>query len=449
MTRLTTTALRFGLLGVLAATSACATVSPTVSARERFLATLDSLGYDIARTGSPRVRVSSETEQLHSRRIIPRLHVAEDAYVVLVNVWPSGDASVIYPESPADTGFLAGGRTYVMSSVFSGFATMFPPAGAQGLRYVRYGRSSDARVGARGPGYLVLIASRSPLDLTALDTAGLFDGVQLMSSMRQMEPSAIAPWIAVLASGGNPAVTIDHARYGGYDVMSFASASSSSLLASRSGGRCGFGHHGTPALDAWDASFGAAGCGAGVFELPLTRRPPMLRPLTPPRDTIKGPADTLHTPEARSAEVRAAWSALVDQNAARAAVRELLASDDIVELPPSRERQAPDDVELRRPNERQALDEAQLRRSRHRHALDDVQDGRVRGARAGRAHESGRNDRAPEATAPAPPRREEARPQPAPRAEPPRRADPAPRHVDPAPRQQPAERPRSDPRPEP
>lgn len=337
-----------GSLAVAAFLSACATTNQP-SARDRFLAALDSLGYTAVPVEGPRVAISSETEQVHGRRIIPRLHVADDAYVAVVNVWPSGTASVIYPASPDDDGFLRGGRTYDMPSMFSGFATMFPPSGAHGMRYVRYARSTDVQVGARGPGYLVLVASRTPLDLHALDTAGLFDDVELEGDVREMEPQVVTPWIAVLASGGNTGITIDHARYGGYDGMTVPG----SMLAYRTSSRyCGFGYFGALASRTLDFDYNPA-CNAEalryeqlrgrVYGTPIAPlRPPVIR-----RDSTRPPADTLHDPTMREAEVRAAWSALVRQQAARRSAR-VAAADEIVPLPRSSDGEQLDDERIQR-----------------------------------------------------------------------------------------------------
>jgi hypothetical protein len=425
-----------GLFGLAVALSACATTTPS-SPRERFLAALDSLGYDTTVTDGPRVAISSETERVQGRRIIPRLHVADDAYVAVVNVWPSGVASVIYPESPAHDGFLAGGRTYVMPSMFSGFATMFPPAGAYGQRFVRFSRSSDVHVGARGPGYLVVVASRTPLDLAALDTAGLFDEIELGYDVREMEPSVIAPWIAVLASGGNPAVSIDHARYGGYDGMSVPG---SMLASSHTSSRyCGFGYFGALASHSWDFDYNPA-CNAEALRYEQLRRqvytpqPGLPRPPVIRRDSTRPPADTLHTPTVRSAEVRAAWSALVRQSESRRSAV-VPPAGETVELPRSREGHAMDDARLdrrRRTGDGRAADVYRGERPAARTRREPVtRDDRVERPRAEQAPQ--RNDPAPRRADPAP-----------------QRTDPAPQRADPAPRPQPVETPRGgDPQPRP
>lgn len=420
-----------GLLGLTVALSGCATTSPS-SPRDRFLAALDSLGYDTVATEGPRVAISSETERLAGRRIIPRLHVADDAYVAVVNVWPSGTVSVIYPESPDHDGFLPGGRTYVMPSMFSGFATMFPPAGASGLRFVRYNRSSDVQVGARGPGYLVVLASRTPLDLASLDTAGLFDEISLGSNVHEMAPSVVAPWIAVLASGGNAAVTIDHARYGGYDGMAVPG---SMVAMHRSSRYCGFGYFGALASHAWDADYNST-CNAEALRYEELRRriyAPIGVPVRPPvipRDSARPPADTLHTPTARAAEVRAAWAALVRQSEARRGYS--VRADEVVELPRSREREAADEERLERLE----------RGRRHDAGRADVHRGAWTGAGERREPVTAprRSDPAPRRAEPAP-----ARPEPAAqRADPPPRPQPveSPRGGDPQPQREPSSGPR-------
>ncbi|MBA3889151.1 MAG: DUF4384 domain-containing protein [Gemmatimonadaceae bacterium] len=406
-----------------------------MSVRESFLASLDSLGYDTAQTAGPRVRISTEMEGVQTNRIVSRIHVADDAYVAVLNVWPSGVASVIFPESPEDTGFLPGGRTYAIPSMFSGYATMFPPTGAHGLRYVRFHRSSDVRVGARGPGYLVLIASRTPLDLAALDEAGYFTDVELGPDVREMEPSVVIPRVAVLASGGNTAVTLEHARYGGYDPMTLAASPIASGYDSRD---CVLAYFGTVMSYTWDLDYGAAGCGARAWDrdrmlINMLRRPP--QPPMMPRDTVRPPADTLHEPQTREAEIRAAWASLVSRSAARYPAPDVADDDEVIVLPRSRGRQALDHGEPsvgRNSGEGRAQASERIDRAPERAVPLD------RGVRAPRARETTSEN--PRRNAPSSPRAEAAPP----------RASPSSPRAEPVPRPRPPERQRSeDPEPQP
>lgn len=187
---------------------------------------LDSL----ALTDAPRVTISTQKDFVSVNRIVTRLRVDESAYVTVVNVSPAGYARVIFPEQPDEPAFLQGGRTYAIPGHLTGYqwASAVPPVGALGSRFVWYGRSRFGQVSAQGPGYIFVIASRTPLDLQALKDQWYFDGVELGGSLTDMEPGAVIPAVAGVAlhdgEKNTGALGVSYARYSGYEAASYTTS---------------------------------------------------------------------------------------------------------------------------------------------------------------------------------------------------------------------------------
>src|SRR5687768_3484078 len=107
--RLSPLALRTAaVLPVLAGLCACATAGGAKSARAAGLAGEREA---VVERG-PRAQIWTTDEFGTGNRIRASFRLADDAYVIVVNVGLDGYANVIFPESPDDDGFVRGGRTY-------------------------------------------------------------------------------------------------------------------------------------------------------------------------------------------------------------------------------------------------------------------------------------------------------------------------------------------------
>ena len=280
--------LALGLVGL--ATVACAGTGQRVSARDQFVMLLDSIGRDTMVAEGPGVVISTDYDAGRYNRVVTRLHSDADAYVAVVNVSPGGVASIVYPESPDAQAFLRGGRTYLLPSYFTGYQwESVPPAGALGTRFIWYGRSVDARLSARGPGYLFAIASRAPLDLDRLAEEGYFDGVEVGTSLTDMEPDAVIPHIAVLAIASMPGrnVSIDYARYSGYDAVTFASNAFQSAHNTAYCNGSGAAPFLFTSLNSWDSHYALSPC--NPLDMWRMRRHALGLPIVPPGPIVRPP----------------------------------------------------------------------------------------------------------------------------------------------------------------
>jgi hypothetical protein len=176
------------------------------------------IGVEPVAEPAPLVRIRTVNEIGAPRHLRARLEVTRDAYVLAFNVGPDGVVKLIFPEDPEDSGFLRGGATYALQPIFTGYPTMsltWVPA----ARFVRVRMSALARPTMRGPGYVFVLASRTPFDLQPLATAGYFDGVEAGFTYNELDPEDVIPAVAAAAMGDREgmAVRADFARYGGYD----------------------------------------------------------------------------------------------------------------------------------------------------------------------------------------------------------------------------------------
>ena len=176
------------------------------------------IGVEPVAEPAPLVRIRAESEIGTVRHVRARLEVTRDAYVLAFNVGPDGVVQMIFPEDPEDSGFLRGGAKYSLQPIFTGYPTM----SLTSIPYARFTRvrtSAHARPTMRGPGYIFVLASRTPFDLQALATEGYFDGVEAAFDYNALDPEDVIPTVAAAAVGdrGRMAVRADFARYGGYD----------------------------------------------------------------------------------------------------------------------------------------------------------------------------------------------------------------------------------------
>ena len=306
--RLIPAAGRLITLAVLVA--ACATPTSRGGMAGRLTAVLDSIAADSSRLAGPRVAISTDNDVGRDSRVVTRLRVEEDAYVAVVNVSPSGYASVVFPDSPDEPALLRGGRTYVIPSQFTGYHLAASPLGSAGTRFVWYGRSATARPSTRGPGYLFVIASRAPLNLAALEEEGYFDDVDVGGSVDEMEPGEVIPRVAVVASTG-AGIAADYARYSGYSAVAYAS----SMFHSSYNSYC-LNANGMYMQSAFwqDAAFGRGWCDPVGYQRNRTLRPPVvIVPPTTPGDTTADSTGTDGSSKWRRLPFPAATSVLADR----------------------------------------------------------------------------------------------------------------------------------------
>lgn len=178
------------------------------------------IGVEPVAEPAPLVRIRTESEIGTVRHVRARLEVTRDAYVLAFNVGPDGVVQMIFPEDPEDSGFLRGGAKYSLQPIFTGYPTMSLTSVSY-APFTRVRTSAHARPTMRGPGYIFVLASRTPFDLQTLATAGYFDGVEAAFDYNALDPEDVIPTVAAAAVGDRErmAVRADFARYGGYDQM--------------------------------------------------------------------------------------------------------------------------------------------------------------------------------------------------------------------------------------
>jgi len=204
------------LLPLAAAASACATTQSASAAA-------GSAGREAVAQRGPRVRIWTTDEFGTGSRVRATFRLDDDAYVAVVNVGLDGYASVIFPESPDDDGFMRGGRTYRLPSFFTGFANHFHAS--------RYGRLYNAASAYDGfydryAGYVFIIASWRPMNFRAVEELGLWDDYRLAAHERQLEPYQVMHQFAQrLVPGRSRDYSAHFARYAAFSVP-FGRASS-------------------------------------------------------------------------------------------------------------------------------------------------------------------------------------------------------------------------------
>jgi len=202
----------------LALLAACATAGPRMTTERGLIAADDATAEML---GAPRVSISTEYDYSAFRRVRTRLRVQDDAYVLVVNVQPEGTARIIFPESPADSGLLRGGKSYLLPGFFGGYPSLTLETSTSSTRFVTVSRSMLANATVQGPGYTFVLSSRWPFDMRHLEEAGYFDWVDLQGTVFDMNPDAVVPMVADVAFGGGKRyiASMDVARYAGYDLV--------------------------------------------------------------------------------------------------------------------------------------------------------------------------------------------------------------------------------------
>lgn len=196
----------------------CATATRQVPVENGILAT-DARTAELV--GAPKVTIATEYERSSFRRVRTRIGVDRDAYVLVVNVAPDGAARIVFPETPKDHGMLRGGQSYTLPLFFGGYPAMNLETATTTTRFVTVGRSALASPLVEGPGYIFVLASRTPFDMQRLEDAGLFDWAEFGYQLHELEPDAVIPAVTALALGHTKhfIAASDVARYAGYDRM--------------------------------------------------------------------------------------------------------------------------------------------------------------------------------------------------------------------------------------
>lgn len=145
-----------------------------------------------------------------ARTVRAHFRLDDDAYVLVGQIDADGVVHVVFPNGPADDGFLHAHRSYQTAEFFAGFTNQFR------YRYTttfRYGlQSPDSYDGAVG--YVFAIASWRPMRFDQLSTGGAWDEFELTDAEYLRDPRpAIYELASVLAGGNREAYTVKFARY--------------------------------------------------------------------------------------------------------------------------------------------------------------------------------------------------------------------------------------------
>jgi hypothetical protein len=183
------------------------------------------------REGGPRVSIYSDGEFGSVDRVTTRFRLDDDGYVAVFNVDRDGRVRTLYPEDPADAGFLRGGYTYKLPSFFPGFgsrgfSSYAPGFGGSGYSLARYGAGTVAsRTYDRQGGYVFVVASWSPLRLDRLEEEDLWDTYQVAERLGDLSPYRLMREYAdLLVPRGRSWYTVDYRYYHGGWGGTFASS---------------------------------------------------------------------------------------------------------------------------------------------------------------------------------------------------------------------------------
>lgn len=171
------------------------------------------------RANSPiQLRVQDQVSSSSYITAVARL--ANDAYVMVVNVGPDGYARVIFPASPTDAARLRGDSSYAFPEFHPGFPSTIRPASiASTMEYRRYPRPALAPVSAEGPGYVFAIASSNPIDFAAVEKAGMWARYHVAEERMLRDPALLMARYAevVRGKGGADGLSSAFARYAGWE----------------------------------------------------------------------------------------------------------------------------------------------------------------------------------------------------------------------------------------
>jgi hypothetical protein len=171
------------------------------------------IGQAIADQAGPRISIYAEltnADYVGARRVRAHFTLDDDAYLVIGQIDADGVVRIVFPNGPADDGFVRGHRSYQTAEFFAGFTDNFR------YRYTtmfRRGlRSPDAYDGAVG--YVFAIASWRPMRFDQISTGGAWDDFELTDADYLRDPRpAVYELASVLAGANREAYTVKFARY--------------------------------------------------------------------------------------------------------------------------------------------------------------------------------------------------------------------------------------------
>lgn len=287
---------------------ACASSNKPLTVRnpKAVRAILDSAGALPEEYRGPRVRLRVEQDFRNPNNLAAFLRLEDDAYVMVVNVGPDGFAQVVFPEKPADDGFLRGGRSYKIPAFFPGFATNALTGFGYHDRFVAFQRSEFASAMARGPGFVFAIASEEPLNMEAAVNYGMWDEFRLPTDAILFHPNAVVNYYAdAVRTSDETWIRGSVARYAGWvpTPARFASGFGRSAYCGYNMGwgssywvtDPGFRSSGFLPAPIWTAAFGMDDCGPPRLLIPQRGLlgPPAVVPNTPqvPLDSTTAPEE--------------------------------------------------------------------------------------------------------------------------------------------------------------
>lgn len=220
--------------GLLLGVGACASVparAPVVGAGERYQRILDSLATAHADEGTrtPRVRLYVPTYGLASSRLDSYLRLDEPGYALVVAVDYDRRVRVLYPDTPAEAGWVATTDRLRLPEIFRGFGAP-----------VR-----DARFSFMRAGVIYAVASDRPLQLERLrDEDGEWNEEALVHVLDVSSVATGAYRLARAVTLTGQEYSTDYSGFNGSQFSPYARASSFAL------NRCGLlGYASLGALD--------------------------------------------------------------------------------------------------------------------------------------------------------------------------------------------------------
>jgi hypothetical protein len=194
------------VVSLLSALSACASSGAARSATP-------GAEPEVVAERGPGVQIWTTNEPYSGDRVRTSFRLADDAYVIVVNVGRDGYANVIFPESPDDDGFMRGGRTYRLPAFFPGFSRGF--RSDYGRLYSATSAYDD--VYDRYTGYVFVIASWRPMHFQIGEALGLWDDYRLATHEERLEPYTVMHRFAdQLVAGKSRDYTARFARYAAF-----------------------------------------------------------------------------------------------------------------------------------------------------------------------------------------------------------------------------------------
>ena len=167
----------------------------------------------IADQEGPRVSVNVEVSGFASSpRVRASFRVDDDAYVLLGHLDADGILRIVFPNDPADNGFVQGGKTYRLPEFSAGFGGLSRYRQASNGLYRSYAARSDSYDG--GAGYVFVIASWRPMRFDRFSEGNEWDSFEITNDQYLRDPRPAIYELATLLTGENrEAYTVKFARF--------------------------------------------------------------------------------------------------------------------------------------------------------------------------------------------------------------------------------------------